>query len=182
MSLPNLSLAQIAWIAGQTQAYITAQRATYRIAAVPLNPQQVARMSPFFAQAILGTTWLNVLNGTHVANPPFYPQLVDMALPAPLLPNFAAMAAITFVDTVVFQVPITDRTLFHELVHVVQYNRLGTPLFAAKYVTGFLTGGGYENIPLEANAYELDSIFAASPTAGFSVEAVVQEWIDAGHF
>lgn len=182
MSLPNLNSVQVAWITAQVQAYITAQRAAYHPGAVPLNTAQMATMGPFFAPNILGSTRINLLHGTHVANPPFYGQLVGMGIPAALLPNFAAMEAITFVDTVVFQVPITDRTLFHELVHVVQYNRLGTPLFAAKYVTGFLTGGSYPNIPLEANAYQLDSIFAAAPKVGFSVEDVVQAWINAGKF
>jgi hypothetical protein len=63
------------------------------------------------------------------------------------------MAAITFIDTVVFHEPIENRLLFHEFVHVVQYDKLGLGEFAAKYVNGFLTGGSYEAIPLERNAY-----------------------------
>src|SRR5436853_935557 len=51
-----------------------------------------------------------------------------------------------------------------ELVHVVQYEKLGLKEFAAKYVTGFLSGGSYEAIPLEMNADE------------------VQRWIDTGRF
>jgi len=35
----------------------------------------------------------------------------------------------------------TDRLLLRELVHVVQYEKLGLKEFAAKYVTGFLSGG-----------------------------------------
>jgi hypothetical protein len=92
------------------------------------------------------------------------------------------MTAITFVDTVVSHEAFIDRLLFHELVHVVQYEKLGLPEFAAKYVTGFLSGGSYEAIPLEMNAYELDARFAAAPTTVFSVEAEVQGWIDAGKF
>lgn len=182
MSLPNLSPVQIAWITGQVEAYITGQRATYRASAVALSPAQTATMSPFFAQTILGATRLIVLAGTQVVNPPFYGQLIRMGFPVALLPNFSNMAAITFVDTLVFQVPITARTLFHELVHVVQYERLGLPTFAAKYVTGFLTGGSYPNIPLEVNAYQLDAQFAAAPTKGFAVDAEVQLWIKAGTF
>jgi hypothetical protein len=182
MAFPNLNSGQVAWLAGQTQAYIAAQRVAYRPNAVQLTPAQVTTMAPFFASPILGSTRLNVLSGTQVPNPPFYPQLPGMGIPIALVPNFATMAAITFVDTVVFQVPITDQTLFHELVHVVQYDKLGSPMFAAKYVTGFLTAGSYPNIPLEVNAYQLDSKFAAAPTVGFSVEAVVQAWINAGRF
>lgn len=182
MPFPNLSPADVAWIAGQTQAYIVAQRAAYHPGAVQLTPAQTTTMSPFFAPNILASARLNVLHGTLVQNPPFYPQLATMGFPQASLPGFPTMDAITFVDTVVFQVPITDRTLFHELVHVVQYDKLGSPMFAAKYVTGFLTGGSYPNIPLEVNAYKLDAIFAAAPTVGFSVEGEVQAWINNGMF
>jgi hypothetical protein len=98
------------------------------------------------------------------------------------LPDFSLMAAITFVDTVVSHEPFTDRLLFHELVHVVQYERLGVLEFAAKYVRGFLTGGSYEAIPLERNAYELEARFAEMPTSVFSVADGVQRWIRADRF
>jgi hypothetical protein len=65
---------------------------------------------------------------------------------------------------------------------VVQYQKLGLPEFAAKYVKGFLTGGSYDGIPLEMNAYELDARFAAAPADAFSVEDEVQDWIDFGLF
>lgn len=79
------------------------------------------------------------------------------------------MAAITFVDTIVSHGPMSIQTLFHELVHVVQYEKLGLHEFAGKYVYGFLRGGSYEGIPLERNAYELDERFAFAPHAEFSV-------------
>lgn len=102
-----------------------------------------------------------------------------MGFEAGLLPDFSEMAAITFVDTVVSHDPFTNKLLFRELVRVVQYEKLGLTEFAAKYVTGFLSGGSYEAIPLEMNAYELDARFAGAPTRPFSVEATVQAWIDA---
>jgi hypothetical protein len=57
------------------------------------------------------------------------------------LPDFSLVAAITFVDTVVSHEPFTERLLFHKLVHVVQYEKLGLAEFAAKYISGFLNGG-----------------------------------------
>ena len=69
---------------------------------------------------------------------------------------------LTFVDTVVSHEAFTDRLLLRELVHVVQYERLGLKEFAANYVTGFLSGGSYEAIPLEMNAHELDDRCAAA--------------------
>ena len=105
-----------------------------------------------------------------------------MGFEAGSLPDFADMAAITFTDTVVSHEPFTDRLLFHELVHVVQYEKLGLAEFAAKYVKGFLSGGSYEAIPLEMNAYELDARFATAPTKPFSVADEVQKWIDQARF
>lgn len=89
------------------------------------------------------------------------------------------MTAITFVDTVVSHEQFTDRLLFHELVHVVQYEKLGVAEFAAKYVRGFLSGGSYDAIPLERNAYELDERFATAPATDSSVSDEVRRWIRA---
>jgi hypothetical protein len=123
-----------------------------------------------------------VLSGERVSNPPFYGELMRMGFEADFLPDFANMAAITFVDTVVSHEPFSERLLFHELVHVIQYEKLGLAEFAAKYVRGFLTGGSYEAIPLEMNAHELDARFAAEPAKVFSVAAEVQAGIESSRF
>ncbi len=47
---------------------------------------------------------------------------------------------------------------------------------------GFLSGGSYDAIPLEVNAYGLEACFAAAPTKAFSVPDEVQKSIDAGRF
>jgi hypothetical protein len=180
MPLPTLSVEQVEWIVQQVVAYIGQQRQNYRPAAAPLSIGQKTAMRPFFPQPALDSTRLVVLAGQRVSNPPFYRELVKMGFEAASLPDFTHMAAITFVDTVVSHDPFTERLLFHELVHVVQYEKLGLPEFAAKYVAGFLNGGSYEAIPLEMNAYELDARFAAAPEKIFSVNAAVQSWIDSG--
>jgi hypothetical protein len=82
------------------------------------------------------------------------------------LPQFSHMAAVTFQDVVVSHEPFSDGLLFHELVHVEQYRQLGISRFAALYVRGFLTGGGYDGIPLESNAYLLGSRFAQATLLG----------------
>jgi len=89
---------------------------------------------------------------------------------------------LTFVDTVVSHEAFTDRLLLRELVRVVQYEKLGLKEFAAKYVTGFLSDGSYEAIPLEMNAHELDDRCAAATTKAFSVADEVQRWIDTRRF
>lgn len=42
---------------------------------------------------------------------------------------------------------------------------------------GFPNGGSYEAIPLERNAYDLDTRFVATLAKPFSVEAEVEKWI-----
>src|ERR1700737_108808 len=182
MPLPTLSTGQIERVTQQVAAYIGHQRQRYRPGAVHLGLSQNTAMRPFFPEATLDAARVVVLAGDRVSNPPFYGELTKMGFEAASLPDFAHMAAITFVDTVVSHEPFTNRLLFHELVHVVQYEKLGLTEFAAKYVRGFLSGGCYEAIPLEMNAYELDARFAAAPTKIFPVEAEVLAWIDAGKF
>lgn len=175
-------VAQIEWVIKQVTAYIDRQRQTYGRRAMPLDQSQQTTMQPFFPAFTLESARVVVLTGEQVSNPPFYTELVKMGFEAGLLPNFAHMAAITFVDTVVSHEPFRDRLLFHELVHVVQYEKLGLAEFAAKYVRGFLNGGSYDAIPLERNAYELDGRFTAEQTKAFSAADEVQTWIDAGRF
>jgi len=180
--MPSLADSQIAWVIQQVAVYIDRQRRTYRRRAVPLDPNQLSVMRTFFPASTLDAARLVALSGERVSNPPFYGELMRMGFEAGSLPDFSLMGAITFVDTVVSHEPFTDRLLFHELVHVVQYEKLGLAEFAAKYVMGFLSGGSYEAIPLEMNAYELDERFATAPTRPFSVETEVKAWIDAGMF
>jgi hypothetical protein len=129
---PKLSDTQIAWVIQQVAGYIESQRQTYKFRAAPLNEKQNTTMQPFFRASSLDSTQIVVLSGERVNNPPFYSQLVQMGFEPAALPDFAQMAAITFVDTVVSHEPFTDRLLFHELVHVVQYEKLGLKRFTAK--------------------------------------------------
>ncbi len=182
MPLPTLSPVQIGWVNSQVAAYIEDRRQTYARRAGYLAQAEKENMRPFFRSSILDSTRVLVLLGERVSNPPFYCELIRMGFSATDLPDFAHMAAITFVDTVVSHGPFTDRTLFHELVHVVQYEKLGLGRFAEKYVSGFLTGGSYEAIPLEANAYALDARYGGEPGKPFSVADEVQSWMDANRF
>jgi hypothetical protein len=138
MPLPMLSATQVEWVIQQVAAYIEQQRQMYRPGAAPLIMSHKTAMRPFFPEPVLDSTRLVVLAGQRVNNPPFYSELIKIGFEPASLPDFAHMAAITFVDTVVSHEPLTNRILFHELVHVVQYEKLGLMEFAAKYVRGFV--------------------------------------------
>ncbi len=70
-------------------------------------------MRPFFPASALDSARVVVLAGERISNPPFYPELQRVGFDPAALPNFAFMAAITFVDTVVSHEAFTDRLLFH---------------------------------------------------------------------
>jgi hypothetical protein len=182
MPFPKLEDEQVEWVIQQVAAYIGGQRQTYRGKAVALSQNQRTAMHPFFPASTLESARVVVLAEEPVSNPHFYGELLKMGFEAGSLPNFADMDAITYVDTVVSNEPLTDRLLFHELVHIVQYEKLGLAEFAAKYVKGFLIGGSYPAIPLEMNAYELDARFSTMPTKPFSAADEVQKWIDQARF
>jgi hypothetical protein len=174
-----LSPDQIAEISSLVAGYITAQREEGLPLAVPLSPAQRASLDGFFLPQVLDARLL-VLGDSRVENPPFYPQLRQMGFTN--LPNFATMAAVTFCDVVVSHQPFSDGLLFHELVHVEQYRQLGITRFAELYVRGFLSGGGYNGIPLEINAYDLGGRFERNPQAQFSVADEVGAWVREGRF
>lgn len=182
MPLPRPDDAQAAWVIRQVAEYIQQQRQTYRQSAASLNATQMAAMQPFFPKSTLDSTRVIVLSGERVGNPALNGQLVKMGFEPATLPNFSLMTAITFVDTVVSHEQFTDRLHFHELVHLVQYEKLGVAEFAAKYVRGFLSGGSYDAIPLERNAYELDERFATAPATDCSVSDEARRWIRADRF
>lgn len=171
-----------ALVVDEVAAYIHQQRQLFIPRTVLLNPNQKVALQPFFPASALDSARVVALAIERVPNPYFYPQLLAIGFTPESLPDFTQMAAFTFVETIVSHGQPADRTLFHELVHLVQYTKLGLHNFAAKYVTGFLKGGSYEAIPLEMNAYELDARFASAPMNSFSVETEVQRWIDAGKF
>jgi len=134
-------------------------------------------MQPFFSAPILDSARLCVLHGTRVSNPSMYAMAKMMGIRN--LPDFAAVAAITFVDVIVSHEEVTDSLLFHELVHVVQYSQMDMKEFAARFVNGFIQGGHYEEIPLEKHAYTLENRFNHGAGAPFSVEDEVRQWREA---
>jgi hypothetical protein len=90
------------------------------------------------------------------------------------------MGGITLADTIVAarrapaDPPTWMRFLFHELVHVVQFDILGVERFVARYLEEWARAGyRYRGIALEAMAYRLDARYAANPGEAFDVRALV---------
>ncbi|MGD0156784.1 MAG: hypothetical protein ABSB50_11825 [Terracidiphilus sp.] len=171
---------QVQQLSAAVAQYITAQREAYLPTGIPLTAEQRLALQGFLIQAVIDKARLVVLQNSRVQNPNFYPELWQLGFRN--LPDFRSMAAITFGNVVVSHQPFTHGLLFHELVHVEQYRQLGIPQFSNLYVRGFLTGGGYDGIPLEMNAYALGTRFEANPQLRFSVSDEVAAWVRHGRF
>jgi hypothetical protein len=95
--------------------------------------------------------------------------------------HLVGIAGITYGDTILIapDAPARGlpwrRLLFHELVHVVQYEVLGLEAFLARYLRGWVAAGcRYRGIPLEADAYALEAKFSAEPESRFDVREAVK--------
>jgi hypothetical protein len=170
MPHPKLSDTQIRELTSWVAEYISEQRASFRSQAASIEPNHKTALQQFFPATLLDE--VKVVRG-RAGEPSFYRQLRGLGIVN--APPFSDMAGITFQDVVVHAEPLTRSLLFHELVHAVQYSRLGISGFAEHYVRGFLSGGSYEEIPLEKQAYELEGRFASNPAEQFSVDADVRQ-------
>lgn len=157
------------------RSWVERERVRHRPHATPLEDATRARLAPFFAPPTLARARARVVE--RVEPPAAVAAARRLGIPLPL--ELDRVAGITFVDTVLVLdfVPDPGRValLFHELVHVVQYDRLGVEGFVKRYVRGWLAAGRrYRAIPLEADAYALASRYAGDPEAAFDVEAEVE--------
>ena len=76
--------------------------------------------------------------------------------------------------------PPSHSVVFHEMVHVVQYDVLGIHEFARTYVTPFIQNRfNYMAIPLETVAFDLQGRFEESSGDPFSAEAEIRSIVGA---
>lgn len=94
----------------------------------------------------------------HVPEVPF-PPLAELGLPEFHRLEGTSLDAVTYQNTFFVRDGRQSASLyFHELVHVVQWARLGVDNFLLAYAAGVLQCG-YRQSPLEQMAYELQSKF-----------------------
>jgi hypothetical protein len=165
---------QIAEAVARVASYFRQRREAYLPSAGPLSAQQKALMSPYFPADLLLRVRLLALQGARVPNPPFYEEYRSLGFAN--LPEVTHMHAITFLDVVVFNEAVTDRSLFHGLVHAVQFKVLGLERYAERFVRSFVNSRLHFSVPLESQAFALESRFAGSPSQSFSVEDQVRLW------
>jgi len=142
--------------------WVRSQREALRPSSEELNAELRNRYSSYFSPSILDAARLCFAET--IPNPTFYATLEERGIPIPL--DFNQMGGITYDDTILvteqsskteFFVPL----VFHELIHVVQYSRLGVDEFMEQYVHGWAGNSfDYYSIPLEKEAYILQERFS----------------------
>jgi len=138
-----------------------------------LGAEHKALLRPFFSPGILDRVRVVELDGARLPNPSFYSEA--KALGIVNLPQVPHLDSLTFI--VVFNEKITERALFHGLVHAVQFQILGPERYTCALVDGFLRTNSHFTVPLEAHTFALEAKFVQRPAEGFSVEEQVRTWV-----
>jgi hypothetical protein len=158
--------------------YLRQQREHYFATTLPLGNQHKASMWPYFSATLLDQVRIVELAGQRVATPSFYAEARALGFNNP--PEVTHMDSVTFLDVVVFNEALTERSLFHALVHAVQFYVLGVERYTELFVEQFMRTRTHFTVPLEAQAFSLTSKFMRPSEEKFSVEDQVLRWVADG--
>ncbi len=152
--------------------WVETQRDEHRLTARILTEEEKSECATFFDSKILDLARIKMV--PVIENPGFYSALQDLKIPRML--DFRNAAGITFKDTILIsQRYLTKRSklmplIFHELVHVVQYEVFGVREFITGYVRSWADNGfNYSSIHFEIEAHKLQQRYEANPGKEFSV-------------
>lgn len=165
---------QIAQAVEWLSSYLRAQREHYLPAAAPLHNQLRASMWPYFSVALLDQIRIVELKGARVAIPEFFAKVRAQGFEPP---EISHMDSLTFLDVIAFNEQLTERSLFHALVHTIQIQVLGLERYAELWVQSFIKTKAHFTVPLEVHAFSLASKFLRPAAERFSVEDQVRRWV-----
>jgi hypothetical protein len=180
MSVPQLSEAEITQLVQQSFAFACQQRDHFLPRGVALSAVTTDMMRPFFPAEVLASARIVALENERLSNPSFVTALKARGFPISF--DMSHIHGAAYFDVVVIQSDVTNRLLFHNLVHLVQHRALGMDGWVGLYVRSMLKVGMAPAVPMEAQAYELDHRFATNPLVGFSVEEEVNSWKVKGRY
>lgn len=141
--------------------------------AVPVNRRDYPRLRQVFPGALL-----KQVRAVVVADHPPFPPLSRMGLPEFAAFEGMSISGVTYKDTFFVRNGYqTESLYFHEIVHVVQWDRLGVDHFLLAYGVGLMQSG-YRNSPLEEMAYALQDGFDRGDLPG-NLIAQIQHQTDA---
>lgn len=161
-------------------AYLRQQKEQYLTSAVSLSPEQQTALAGFFSRSLLERVRVVELRGKPIPTP--LESMKAEVAKHMKLPEVAHMDSFTFVDLVAFRDAVAERRLFHALVHVVQFTILGVEPYLDLYIRAFLRTGNYLTVPLEMQAFQLDTRFAQAPQEPFGVEDEIRSWQAQGRY
>jgi hypothetical protein len=137
----------------RTIAWIDAYLRTHAVGARSVHSLDNPRLAASFPEALLRRTKTATLDSID------YPPIESFGLPEFVDTDPESRHGITFKDTYFVRRDMESESLhFHELVHVVQWERLGPERFLLAYGVG-LAMHDYRESPLEAMAYSLQQKF-----------------------
>ena len=168
---PEQTAQAVEWLS----TYLQEQREHYFPASGPLSAQQKALMWPYFSPELLDKVRVVELRGARVAVPEFFAEARVLGFE---LPEITHMDSLTFLDVIVFNQDLSERALFHALVHTVQIQTLGLRRYAELWVRSFIKSRTHFTVPLEVHAFSLASKFLHPSAESFSVDAQILRWID----
>ena len=167
------------WLIKHGRGWVENLQDRYRPLAHPLPGPLKGTLAPFFPAAILDR--VQIAEVGVIQNPPFRDEAIDRGIPSNAV-DFTQMEGFTLHDVVLVSMqPKPDQDpealVFHELVHVVQYDLLdGVEEFMTRYVYGMRGAGWvYGMIPLEAMAYGYQDVFQNDKQTPFPVDELARE-------
>lgn len=172
---PNQVAQAVEWVS----SYLLAERERYFSTAGELNSHLKASMWPYFSADLLGRMRVIELQGARVEVPEFFANVKAFGFDPPEIPH---MDSLTFLDVIVFNQRISERALFHGLVHAVQIQLLGLERYCELWIHSFIKTRTHFTVPLEVHAFSLASKFLIPSPATFSVEESVMQWIEQGRY
>lgn len=151
-------------------AFWRQNRGKYYPLADPLPPALKEAMQPFFPA--------NLLNQVRYVKPdPPLSLPVERLQAFADIPRFEHQHGVLFQDVMVRNQPLSERSVFHELVHGVQMQVLGLESYAELYLRSLLRTKAYVAVSFEVQAFHLEARFAAAPLEAFSVQEEVELWV-----
>ena len=156
--------------------WILEQRGLHSAKARRLSDDERLSLQGYYDQRILDTVRIATVD--QIANPSFSSVMTELGIP---ILDISSATGITFIDHVVIQrffeqqFPLWISILFHELVHVIQYDFLGARKLVDLYLRAWIQNGyQYDSVLFETQAYRLESRFKQNGPP-FSVKAIVEQ-------
>lgn len=154
--------------------WVQVRRRRYRRIGRELTPNELVALRPFYSLALLAR--VRVATVPRINPPPGASLAARLGFGSRL--NLSWVRGMAFHDAIVIAgAPPSHSLLFHELVHVVQYDVMGVGPMLKRYVRDyFKSGQDYFDIAAEKCAYDLQARFDASPAVPFDVRDEVMRY------